>query len=446
MKKKLILINPVGQKSGFVLSRFSIFPPLSLAYIAALTPSSWDVEILDENIEEFKYKKADFVGITSFTSNINRAYELARIYKSKGVKVAIGGIHVSLLPDEAERYADAVIIGEAEHIWKTVIEDFANNTLRSRYKGSVVDCKNYHILPRRDLLSSKYFWGTIQTSRGCPFNCDFCSVTKYLGSQYRKKNIENILDELETIKNEYIFFLDDNLIGHGQKSESEAIELFKGIIKRNIRKKWWMQTSINTGENEEVLKYASKSGCLFALVGIETISEESLKDMRKGINLKIGVNNFKKIINKFHKYGIGVLGTFIIGNDNESKKYYKELSDFIIGAGVDAVQISILTPLPGTSLYERLKNENKLTHTNYPRDWNKYRFSYLVHKPVGVTEEEVYWGNNYIKSKIYSPSIFTFRMIKSLFSLGKMDSFSAIYKMNKVYMKSWKKSHYYKKI
>ena len=156
MKKKLVLINPVGQKSGFVLSRFSIFPPLSLAYIAALTPSSWDVEILDENINEFKFKKADFVGITSFTSNINRAYELAGIYKSKGIKVAIGGIHASLLPEEAEQFADTVIIGEAEHIWKTVIEDFENNSLKRRYSGSTVDFKNYHLLPRRDLLSPKY--------------------------------------------------------------------------------------------------------------------------------------------------------------------------------------------------------------------------------------------------------------------------------------------------
>jgi radical SAM superfamily enzyme YgiQ (UPF0313 family) len=446
MKKKLILINPVGQKSGFVLSRFSIFPPLGLAYIAALTPSSWDVEIIDENIEEFEFKEADLVGITSFTSNINRAYELAKIYKSKGVKVLIGGIHASLLPDEAERHADAIVIGEAEHIWKTVIDDFENNTLKKRYKGSVVDCKNFHILPRRDLLSPEYFWGTIQTSRGCPFNCDFCSVTQYLGGEYRRKNVNDILDELETIDNEFVFFLDDNLIGHGEKSEREAIEVFKGMLKRNIKKKWWMQTSINTGENEEVLRYASKSGCLFALVGIETIREENLKDMKKGINLKVGVENYKKIIDKFHKYGIGVLGTFIIGNENESKEYYEELTEFIIKSGVDAVQISILTPLPGTNLYDRLESQNRLVYNHYPEDWDKYRFSYLVHRATGITEEDVYGGNNYIKSKIYSPHIFTYRMIKAFFLLKRMDSFSAIYKLNKVYKRSWEKSHYYKNI
>lgn len=445
MKKKLILINPVGRQSGFVLSSFSVFPPLSLAYIAALTPTLWDVEIIDENIEKFEFKEADLVGITSFTSNINRTYELAGIYKSKGVKVVIGGIHASLLPDETEKYADSIIIGEGEHIWKKVVEDFENNTLKKRYQGEIVDCKNYHILPRRDLLSPKYFWGTIQTSRGCPFNCDFCSVTQYLGSQYRKKKVDDILDELETIDNEFIFFLDDNLVGSGEKSEREAIALFKGMVKRNIKKKWWMQTSLNTGENEEVLKYAAKSGCLFALVGIETIREENLKDMKKGVNLKIGVDNYKQIIDKFHKYGIGVLGTFIIGNENESKEYYEELTQFIILSGVDAVQVSILTPLPGTSLYERLVSQNRLVYNHYPGDWDKYRFSYLVHKSTGITENEVYCGNNYIKRKLYSPYIFLYRMIRSFFALKNIDAFLAIYKLNKVYKKSWKKSHYYNK-
>lgn len=446
MKKKLLLINPLGQKSGFVLSRMLFYPPLSLAYIAALTPQDWDVEIIDENINDFEFKEGDLVGITSFTSNIKRAYEIAGIYKAKGIKVVMGGIHVSLLPSEAEKYVDAVVVGEAENIWKTVIQDFEDNRLKKRYKGEAVDCKNYHILPRRDLLSSKYFWGTIQTSRGCPFHCDFCSVTQYLGPKYRKKRVEDVLDELETIDNEYIFFLDDNLIGHGEESERQAIELFKGMIDRGIKKKWWMQTSINTGENEEVLKYAAKSGCMFALVGIETMREEYLKDMKKGINLKIGVDNYKNIIDTFHKYGIGVLGTFIIGNDQENKDYYKELAEFIIKCGVDIVQLSILTPLPGTKLYKRLESQNRLIYTDYPKDWDKYRFSYLVHEVPGLTEEEVYAGNNYIKSKLYSPSIFVYRMLKSFLALRNFTSFSAVYKLNEVYKSIWQKSHYYKNV
>lgn len=444
MTRKLILITPVGQRSGFLLSKFSTFPPLNLAYVAAMTPDNWDIEIIDENIKEFKYKDADLVGITSFTTSINRAYEIAGIYRSKGIKVVLGGIHASVCPDEALNYVDTVVVGEAELIWKDVINDFEDNRLKQKYIGPIVPCKDFHVLPRRDLVDPGYYWGTIQTSRGCPFDCDFCSVSRYLGKEHRQKKVEDILDELESMEKKNIAFLDDNLVGYGKKSEERAIRLFRGMLERNIKKKWWMQTSINTGENEEVLKYAAKSGCMYALIGVETLNKDSLKGMRKGINLKIGVENFKRTFDKFHKYGIGVLGAFIIGNDYESMKYFEELSRFIIKAGVDSSQISILTPLPGSSLFERLKAEGKLKYADFPNDWSKYRFSHLVHKVNGVSDDEVYEGMNLIKSRIYSPFMMPYRLLKSFLSLKRLDSAYSVYRMNKAYKKSWKNSHYYK--
>ena len=446
MPKKLILLNPAGQRSGFLLSKFSTFPPLSLAYVAALTPDNWDIEIIDENIEEFKYKEADLLGITSFTTNINRAYKIANIYRKKGIKVILGGIHASVFPDEAINYVDSVVIGEAELIWRKVIDDFEHNQLKQKYVGPIVNLKDHHIVPRRDLFSPVYFWGVIQTSRGCPFNCDFCSVTRYLGKEFRQKRTEDILDELETIDNEYIAILDDNLVGYGKKSEQKAVQLFQGMIQRNMKKKWWMQTSINTGENEDILKYAAKSGCMYAFVGIETTNKESLKKMKKGINLKVGVENYKRIIDRFHKYGIGVLGAFIIGNDFEKKDYYKDLSDFIIKAGVDVVQVSILTPIPGSNLFDRLNAEGRLRFTDFPEDWSKYRFSHVLHELHETDDDEIYWGNNFIKSKIYSPFIFFYRMMKSFLSLKGLVSFYTVYRMNKAYKKSWQNSHYYQPI
>lgn len=442
--KKLLLINPVGRKSGFLLSKFSTFPPLSLAYVAAVTPSNWEVKILDENFDQFEFEEADLVGITAFTSNITRAYEISQKYSKRNIKVVIGGIHASMLPDEALQYADSVVIGEVEGIWGSLIKDFENNALSPVYAGPKIDLSRYRIKPRRDLLHPDYRWHSIQTSRGCPFNCNFCSVSKYLGKEYRQRTANDVLNELDEIKGEYVVFLDDNLIGYSTENKNRAIELFKGMIERGIKKRWWMQTSINVGDNEQLIKLAAQSGCMYAFIGFETISNEHLKGMKKGINLKIGVENYTKVVDLFHKYGIAVLGAFIIGNDHESPEYYKALADYIVRSGIDIVQITILTPLPGTNLMEQLQKEGRLIYQNFPEDWDKYRFSYVVHEPNGVSSDMIYTGNNYIKNAIYRFPTYHYRILKSLVNLKNLPSFYSGYKANQAYRKGWLNSHYFK--
>jgi len=443
--KKLLLINPVGRKSGFLLSKFSTFPPLSLAYIAAVTPLNWEVKILDENFDKFEFEEADLVGLTAFTSNITRAYEIAQIYRQKKIKVVMGGIHVSMLPDEGLTYVDTVVVGEAEGIWDKLIEDFENDCLATKYIGPQIDLSRYGITPRRDLLHPDYLWQSVQTSRGCPFDCYFCSVSKHMGRAYRQRCTESVLNELESIRSKYITFVDDNLIGYSQESSSRALELFEGMIQRGMRKKWWMQTSINAVEDERVIKLAAKAGCMFVFIGFETIRAEMLKDMKKGINLSIGIKNYKKVIDTFHKYGIAVLGAFIIGNDNESFEYYEELAEFLVDSGVDIVQISMLTPIPGTQLMQQLQLDGRLLYFDFPKDWDKYRFSYMVHKPVGVTEDTVYKGNNYIKKKIYSFPIYQYRLLKSFMKLKNLTNLYTVFKMNQALKKSWLNSHYRQK-
>ena len=192
-----------------------------------------------------------------------------------------------------------------------------------------------------------------------------------MGREYRQRNPEEVLKELDEIQGEYIFFLDDNLIGYSPESRKRAGVLFEGMIKRGYHKKWWMQTSINAAEDEPLLKLAAQAGCMFAFIGFETTSPEMLKGMRKGINLKIGTDNYKKVVDTFHKYGIGVYGAFIIGNDFESPVYYKKLSRDMVRSGIDIIQLSILTPLPGTELMEQLDNEGRLVYTDFPKDWEK---------------------------------------------------------------------------
>ncbi len=441
--KKLVLINPVGQISGYLLSKFSTIPPLSLAYVAAMTPSRWEVKIVDENFGRFEYEEADLVGISAFTSNINRAYEIARIYRERNTKVIIGGIHASMLPDEVSQYADTVVVGEAEGVWRKIIEDFENNALSDKYIGPRLDLSQNTIRPRRDLMDQRYFFDSIQTSRGCPFDCNFCSVSKYLGKPFRQRTPGDVLEELQDITSDYLFFLDDNLIGYSPESKTRAVKIFEGMLERGLKKKWWMQTSIDTAKDEHVLKMAAEAGCMFAFIGFETISESNLRKMKKGINLKIGIENYRKIVAAFHKYGIGVIGAFIIGNDYESPTYYKELARFLVGSGIDVVQLAILTPLPGTDLMAQAQKENRLLYRNFPEDWKKYRLSYVVRKPEGVDPETIYIGDNYIKNHIYSFPRSQYRMVKSFLSLKNTTNFYATYRFNKALKRSWLGSHYY---
>ncbi len=394
MDKKLLLINPVPKNDiniGRAVPMLRV-PPLGLGYLAALTPPGWEIRIIDENVEEYHFQEADLVGLTSMTYNSPRAYELATEFKKRKIPTVIGGIHASTLPEEALRFVDSVIIGEAENVWPKLIEDFRNNKLRKIYTGVSVSLENL-VRPRRDLFSNKYlFKGVVQTARGCPMNCDFCSVTAFSGGLYRQRPVEDVLDEIESLDSKFIFFLDDNILGYGKIAEQRAIQLFKGIAERKLNIRWGSQTSINFADNEEVLKWARKSGCYVLFIGFESINEKALQNMHKIRNLKEGVSRYKNIVRKFHEYGIGVAGSFIFGNDDDEKDIFKRTADFVLESKMDASQASVLTPLPGTKLYKKLKEEGRILFTNYPHDWSYYDVSNIVFKPKNMTPQELREG------------------------------------------------------
>ena len=206
-----------------------------------------------------------------------------------------------------------------------------------------------------------------------------------------------------------------------------------------------MQTSINAAEDEPLLELAAQAGCMFAFIGFETTSRDLLKGMKKGINLKIGTDNYKKVVDTFHKYGIGVFGAFILGNDYESPVYYKKMAKDLVHSGIDIFQISIMTPLPGTDLMEQLEKEGRLVYKDFPIDWGKYRFSYVVHQPKGVDEETIYRGDSFLKKKIYSFPVYPYRLLKSYYNLRSGINFDVMKKLNQAGKKSWKNSHYYSK-
>jgi len=419
-KKKLLLINPVNQRrKGLRMRNLSTYPPLNLAIIAGLTPETWDVKILDENFDTFRFEEADLVGFTSFTSTCARAYELSSIFRKRNIKTVMGGIHASMLPDEALNYMDSVVVGEAESIWHKVIEDVENNSLQKIYKGELVELGGKP-MPRHDLLSKEYSFSSIQTTRGCPMQCDFCSVSTFNGCQYRFRPIHEVLDELEHMPTKLVFFCDDNIIGYGKKGQERAIELFKGIVERGIKMEWAGQASLNFADNEEVLKWAALSGCRIVLVGIESEKAEQLKEAGKKLNLHMGVDAYAKVFKKIHRYGINVLGAFILGLDSDTKQSLYDRAEYILKSSVDAWQTTILTPLPGTGLYNRLKAENRIVYTDYPADWSRYDFSEPVIVPKNMSTQELALTIKDIWLKLYNRKTVRKQFRRSLWNLRSM--------------------------
>jgi len=388
-KRKLVLVNPRGKhRIGFVANRESRYPPLGLLIIAALTPKDWEISLKDENFEEFEYEDADLVGITSFTSTVTRAYDIAKLYTSKKTPVIMGGIHASMLPQEAEQYVNSVVIGEAESVWQNILEDFESGHLKKRYNGVRLPLKHSPIA-RHDLLHPDYMFDSIQTTRGCPMQCEFCSVHSFNGKAYRTRPIENVLDELETIKSKSIMFVDDNIVGYNKPARDHAKAIFRGMIERGIKKDWFCQASINFGDDDELLDLAAEAGCRLVLIGIESEKVDALQSMKKRSNLKAGPDNYEKIFDKIQSHGISVLGTFIFGLDTDTLSDLKDRQNYILSSNVNAAQVSILTPFPGTITYTQYEKEGRITETNYPKDWEKYWGGEVVIEPKNISAAEL---------------------------------------------------------
>lgn len=386
-KKTLLLINPANtHRKGFLLRNESKQAPLALGILAALTPEDWKVIIIDENFKRFKYRDADLVGITSFTSTAARAYEIASFYREKGTPVVLGGIHVSAMPDEAQRFADAVVIGEAETSWPQLLKDFDNNTLQKRYESGFVDMTGLPV-PRHDLFHPGYYFASIQTSRGCPHQCDFCSVPAFNGHKYRMRPINRVIEEIKSVKNTLLYFVDDNIIGYGTQAEVHAKELFEEMIRQNLKKEWFAQASLDIAQKPDLLKLAAKAGCRMLLIGIEAESEAALTDTNKKLNLKIGTQQYAGAFKEIHRHGIAVLGAFIYGMDSDNIASLKARTQYIKKSSIDVAQVSVMTPLPGTRLFNRLKSENRLKAIYYPDNWKYYHFSDVVFEPKQMSSK-----------------------------------------------------------
>ncbi len=385
--------------SKFLLSRKYLSYILAIPTLLAVTPDRHEIRVFDENIEEIDYNwQADLVGITVRTMFAARAYAISEDYQSRGVTTVLGGIHPSMVPDEALEHCNTIVIGEAEAIWPEVLQDAEKGSLKRVYKAEGVNDLQLCAAPDRSNLSvDRYFSHMIQTTRGCPFTCEFCSVYAFNGQKIRSRTVEQVIEEILEINQVHaryktkqaVFFADDNIVAR----KSFARELFQAIKPYNIN--WMCQAPISISQEDELLTLMRESGCGAIFIGMESVSKDNLKSMRKKLNMKY---DFTEAVKKIQSHGILVHGSFIVGYDHESQSTFQELIDFIEDSHLLLPLINILTPFPGTKLFARLEDEGRLFH----KDWNLYDTRHVVFRPASMPAEELQAGYKRIVKTVYS--------------------------------------------
>ena len=393
---KILFINPViSQERDKMWERvklemfteLSFIPRLAPMILAALTPEEHEFTYLDEDVKaiDFERIEADLIAITAMTIQAKRAYYLADRFREMGYPVIIGGIHASSCPEEAALHADAVCTGEAENYWQELLQDAATGQLKKFYHGKDYPKVRQIPIPKMSIINhDAYSAFPIQATRGCPYNCEFCCIKLSSGHEYRKKPVEQVIAEIEEceklnngpIKKRY-YFNDDNLY----VDRDYTMELFKGIAPLNIQ--WMGMGSVDIAQDEEVLEAIAKSGCRIFYIGFESISEESLKQAHK----KCGsIHEYKAVAKKLIKHGIVPGGFFVFGFDNEDEEVFKRTADFTIQNRIIISFFNIMTPYPGTALYERKKD----TLIDY--DWNHYSSFKCVYQPANLTPAQIEAG------------------------------------------------------
>lgn len=441
---RLLLVNPSTTNKALGNIWATAWPPLNLPYLASVTPNHYQIDVLDENVEPFEYREADIVGITALTASVYRAYQIAQIYRKLGILTVMGGIHVSMMPEEALRFCDTVVIGEAETIWPKVLKDFEAGNLQRQYRGSWANLETLP-MPRRDILQNSYYrWGSIQTSRGCPMNCSFCSVTAFNGRRFRRRPLESVIEELEQIPQKWVMLTDDNIIGYGKVDLEWTHAFFSRILEKGIKKFFFTQASILFGEDRKLLRLAAKAGLKVVFIGMESVNPKTLQAYRKEINLKrLHQVRYKELIDRIRKAGIVFIGGFVLGSDEDDRSVFHSTLQLIKSSHIDALQVTKLTPLPGTQQWESLQKEGRILNQNFPQAWTEYRLSRLVFKPAKMTIEEVYEGFHYLRKSLYSFYGMVKRTFFTLLATKSLTSTLIAYKINVSYRKAFRNSEHY---
>ena len=371
-------------------------PPLILPLLAGLTPPNVEVRLVDENVELVDVNAAaDWVAITCMTASAPRAYAIADAFRQRGIPVVMGGIHPTVLPEEAAAHADAVVVGEAEPVWREVLADLAAGRLQPRYAHAGYSDLVGLPRPRRDLLQVERYLTTniVQTARGCPNACAFCTVSTVSGRQYRFRPIPEVVEEVRSLSGGWVGFVDDNIAGHARRAK----ELCEALIP--LKRRWIGQADLTMARDPELLSLAARSGCQAMFVGLESLSEENLRATHKLPNLGTDMG---AAINTIHKAGIEIIGSFVLGLDGDDRGVFARTVEFAQRHKLVAAQFAVLTPFPGTATRQQLEREGRMMD----HDWSHYTMSNVVFRPRHMTDLQLREGQRYAYGRFYSiPSI-----------------------------------------
>ncbi|GFE56339.1 B12-binding domain-containing radical SAM protein [Geobacter sp. AOG1] len=376
---RLLLIYPATHKLGWV-RRFQL-PPLSLKQVAAVTPPSWEVVLVDEVHEDIPFDgRFDLVGITAMTHQALRAYEIADRFRTRGVPVVLGGIHPTVLPDEAALHADAVVVGEAEPVWGKLLDDLLAGRLAPLYRAPIPEGDRLAIpWGRRDILKGKTYLTTqtLQASRGCPYDCPFCITTNYFGKSFRYRDPDDVLAELRSFEGKLTVFLDDNILGDPVR----ARPILEGMAGMNIR--WGGQGNLRFAEDPEMVKLVARSGCIGIFVGIESVTGPHANHPKTGSRYTP-----VELVKRVRDAGIVLEASMVFGFDDHDERVFEQTVRFLEECAPSLPTFHILTPYPGTALFNQFDREGRLLH----KEWNRYDHGTVVFRPKQMTPERLYRG------------------------------------------------------
>lgn len=406
---RIVLISPKGplyRHRGGIFKKSLRYMPLTLTTLAALVPEELEAELrlIDEGIEEVVPEaiEADLAAITVITGTAPRAYELAGRLRARGISVVLGGPHVTLVPEDAQPHADAIVTGYAEETWPELLHDFVAGRMRRRYDQQPGLSLAGRPFPRRDLLPRERFLtdDVFEATRGCIHKCDFCVVPAAWGQKPYQKPVEDVVADIRQKGSRKLIFVDLNLVA----DRDYAARLFEALIPLKVQ--WYGLATVLLVDDAHLLSLAQRSGCKGILIGLESISRENLRDSKKGFN---SPERYREVVEKLHWHGIALQGCFVFGLDHDTPEVFLETARFAVEARIDLPRFAIVTPFPGTALFHRLESEGRIL----TRNWELYDGQHVVFQPARMTVEQLQQGVETAWKHAYSVPSMLKRLVAS---------------------------------